>query len=151
MIWIGGQAQSSEEGYAKAKEILSSGQALKAFEEFCDYQGPAKLDDLPVAPHQHIVKAPKTGFVTGLNTEKIGWANVELGAGRKNTTDSIDHSVGIEFCTRIGLEVQQGQPLFILHGQHTKVFEKVEALLLKAVELQATPPSNTPPLIAKVL
>jgi thymidine phosphorylase len=48
----------------------------------------------------------------------VGLAVVELGGGRKKTSDSIDHSVGLTSVLGLGEKVKAGQPLAIVHAQN---------------------------------
>src|SRR5690606_32514946 len=87
MLALGEKAKSAEEGYAKAKSILQSGQAYEKFLSLCQYQGPASPADLPFCETHTDVVAPQDGWIISMNTEQIGLAAIELGAGRKVATD----------------------------------------------------------------
>ena len=47
-----------------------------------------------------------------MDTYKIGLATVELGCGRKKTTDIVDPTAGIEFNKKIGDEVKKGDTIY---------------------------------------
>ena len=58
------------------------------------------LDDLHInlnPKYEKFLVAEISGFFHFVNTEKLGWALVELGCGYRNPSDSIDYSAGIEF------------------------------------------------------
>ena len=48
----------------------------------------------------------------------MGLTVVELGGGRKKSSDSIDHSVGLSQVLGLGTKVDAGQPLAIVHAQN---------------------------------
>ncbi len=54
--------------------------------------------------------APRSGYVVGIDANKLGWVIIELGGGRKVMTDRIHHEVGIEMLVRLGDKIDQGQP-----------------------------------------
>ena len=55
--------------------------------------------------------APWAGVVRAMDTERLGYAIIHLGGGRKKLADRIDHSVGLEMLVRLGDSVEAGQPL----------------------------------------
>jgi thymidine phosphorylase len=64
----------------------------------------------PVAPASD-VKAKRSGYVTRVDAEQLGWTIIEMGGGRRVKSDQLDHSVGFEMLVRIGDQVEQDQPL----------------------------------------
>lgn len=147
MIWLGEKATSPEEGYKVADKLLNSGAAYDKFLELCQLQG-GRLSDLPTPANKEVIKAQTAGFVSGMNTEKIGLAALSLGAGRIKTTDTIEPTAGIEMHRKLGDEVKPGDPLFTLYGQNTSSFTQVKDMLLSAVNISLQK-SSAPDLIAK--
>lgn len=103
-----------ETGKYKAKEALSTGHAYKKFLEFISAQG-GDLNGLKISPNRMEVKCVVNGKLTGINAYKIGELSVELGAGRLNKDDIIDHSVGIEIKHQIGDIVKYGDILAVIY------------------------------------
>lgn len=150
MIWLGGRAQSAEEGLQVAKEALTSGAAWKKFEELCKAQG-GNLSKLPSAREQFDVVSDRDGFVSALDTEKIGLAALSLGAGRLKTSDQIDPTAGIEIHRKIGDEVQKGERLYTLYSSSQKsdsLFAEASGQLKHATTISLQKP-HVPALIAK--
>lgn len=75
------------------KESISSGRAYKKFEELVKKQG-GDLKSLEVASKVVSIKTAKTGFITRIDTLKLGELARDLGAGRLNKEDKINHKVG---------------------------------------------------------
>ncbi len=115
MIWMGGQASSPEEGVVKATEVLESGRAYEKFLELCQYQGPARLDELSLAKNYFPVLSPSDGVVNQIHVEQLGWTILKMGGAREFCHDTIDHKVGLEWCCRVGQKVHRGQPLAKIH------------------------------------
>jgi pyrimidine-nucleoside phosphorylase len=123
MLMVGDMTVSFEdEGHAEAmiRKALSSGQGLAKFQQIIAQQGgdPRVVDDvklLPRAPHQFLLRAERTGYVTGINAEKIGLAAMHLGAGRAHVDDIIDPSVGCVIQAGPGTIVRSGDVLVEVH------------------------------------
>ena len=65
--------------------------------------------------------APADGYVTAIDTERLGYVVIDLGGGRKQLGDKLDLSVGFEMLVRLGDHVDAGQPL-------ARVFAKPDAV-----------------------
>lgn len=89
---------------------LDQGSAIKKFEAMIAAQDGKLSRKRPLAA-AHTIKASESGFVGRINSERIGRAVVEMGGGRKQIGDRIDHSVGVEVLVKIGDGVEKGQPI----------------------------------------
>lgn len=150
MIWLGGKANSASEGVAQARRLLADGSAYAKFEEMCRAQG-GRLTELPSARHRAQVLASRNGFVSGFDTEKIGYAALALGAGRLKASDEVDPTAGLEIHRKLGDPVKAGEPLVTLHfdvsPSHPKV-EDVRARVSSGVSISLQKP-KVPDLIAR--
>ena len=95
-------------------EALSSGRALEQARKWIAAQGgnPAIVDDyslLPQPVETIEVKAPRSGFITAMDTYQAGMFTVDLGAGRKTANDTIDYAAGVMFDRKTGDEVKAGE------------------------------------------
>ena len=104
----------------QAERSLDDGSALKVFAQIIEAQGgdPRVCDDpntLASAPNKVPYPAPSSGYVSAMETTRIGMASVALGAGRARVDDIINPAVGLEMATRIGDRVEAGDPLLWIH------------------------------------
>ncbi len=113
------------------KDHLDSGRARERFDDMVRDQGGDPSASLEVAPASEI-ECEQSGYVRDIDTEALGLAIIEMGGGRKKTTDRIDHSVGIEMLVRIGDAVAIGQPLIRVFAQR-EMLPRVESQLRDAV------------------
>jgi pyrimidine-nucleoside phosphorylase len=98
------------------QETLDSGKAYDKFLEMVaaqggnpdDFQEPSQLNR---PQFRKTVLAPTAGVIEAIDTTQIGWASVELGCGRKVTTDRIDPTAGMEIYKKPGDVVEAGDPL----------------------------------------
>ena len=120
---------------------IASGRALAKFREMVAAQG-GDLDRLPPLGESSDVIADGAGHVLSINTELLGIVVIELGGGRKQMTDAIDYSVGLEMLVRIGDRVSAGQSIVRVFGPTEKV-DQVRGLIAAAISLSDQP---VPPL-----
>ena len=121
LLQMAGKASSINEGKEKLRDVLQSGAGLLKLREFVANQGgdTAFIDNpdvLEPAPAQVDLFAPSEGWVEQIDAEAIGLASVEIGAGRKVKTDSIDHRVGFVMHAKIGDHVVAGAKLATIHA-----------------------------------
>lgn len=119
MVFQAQKTKSLEDGVKLIKKSIKTGQALSKFEEFVAQQGGnAKIINnygfLPKAGSKIDIKADKNGYINSINTQLIGRASVETGAGRIKKTDSIDLGAGIIMNARIGDFVKEGDVLLTI-------------------------------------
>lgn len=130
---------------------LASGKAYEKFEEIVKAQG-GNLKSLPQPKQRVTLTSLTSGYLHRFDVEKLGWINVALGAGRKQVTDSIEPTAGMEFHFKIGEALSQGDPLITLYGQDAKVLESYKNLVLETILIEESPLNATPfALIKKVL
>lgn len=144
MIAMSGLFGDLEASRIHANDLLRSGAALKTFELMISSQG-GKLSSLPKAKSKLVVKAPRTGFISSFETERIGYINVALGAGRLKMSDSIDHTAGLQFHAKLGYAIQKDEDLVTIYGNHPERFAQAEIDLLRSIQISDSP--KAPPLL----
>ena len=95
-------------GYARARELLDSGAALKQMQRIIDAQGPStcrtNLGTLTAD-----VPATSDGIVTGIDCLRLNRIARTAGA-------PIDKGAGIKVSKKIGDRVEKGEPLYRIHA-----------------------------------
>lgn len=127
---------------ARLVRLHDKGTALDKFREMVSAQGGDLDAPREIAPASEFT-SPRSGFVTAIDTAQLGWSIIELGGGRKQMSDPIDHSVGLEMLVRFGDEVSRGQPLVRIFAPPTKaaaIHPKLESAFTFADEPQPMPP-----------
>lgn len=150
MIWVGQKANSFDEGYALAKQILESGRALELFHRMVIFQGGSVPFQLPQASAVVDVTSESTGFVQAMNVEALGMASLMLGAGRVVASDTIDPAVGIEMVAQLGRPIKKGQPLCRLHINAKTQIDFIKNKIREAIVVGDLPPHQTQ-LVAQVI
>jgi pyrimidine-nucleoside phosphorylase len=111
---------STDEGITLAREALASGAAYNKFKEWIGAQGgdlryitaPELFGEAPVCT---LVKAEASGYISRMNTEKIGLTSSKLGAGREKKGDTIDPLAGIMLRKKTGDKVEKGEVVAVLY------------------------------------
>ncbi len=97
------------------EEAVSSGKAREAFDRWALAQGAEaawlSAPDLPLAPHEVVLEAPRAGILSQVENRRIGLILAEAGAGRRVPGDAIDHGVSFQSVARLGDFVPRGAEL----------------------------------------
>jgi len=155
MLRLCGKAASLDEGIAQARAALEDGRGLAIFREMVRLHGgnPNVVEDytlMPTAPHTTDITASSSGFVSTVDADAIGRAVLLLGGGRRMTSDSIDHAVGVSDLIKQGQHIEAGALLARLHHRESEAPAEVLALTRQAFSLSDTPPASHP-LITEIL
>ncbi len=100
---------------ADPAKALADGSAMDVWRRMISAQGGDPDAPLPVARERHVLAAPATGVLTGLDAYAVGVAAWRLGAGRARKEDPVQAGAGVELHARPGEPVTAGAPLLTLH------------------------------------
>ncbi len=146
------RGSGQEEALAQAADAIASGAALERFRRMVEAQGgdPRVVDDpagvLPAAPVREPLVADRDGVLAAVETEEIGLASVDLGAGRRRKGDPIDPAVGIVVHPKIGDRLEAGQPIGEVHARDRDAAAEAARRVLAAMDV-ADGPVTPPPLV----
>jgi pyrimidine-nucleoside phosphorylase len=154
MIHLGGKASTPEAGRQLAEAALEDRSALAIFFKMIEAQG----GDTSVFanPNFHkpgataVMNAWESGYISKMDTTKIGWAVQRTGAGREKAGEPVDPHAGILFHARRGARIETGQPIATIYATSEAKLAEPIALLQEAIAISKTPP-NPVPLVGKTL
>ena len=95
-------------GYARARELLDSGAALKKMQEIIDAQGPSTCRS-DIGELTYDVRAGDDGVISEIDCLQLNRLARTAGA-------PIDKGAGIKLFRKIGDRVEKGQPLYRIHA-----------------------------------
>ncbi|MBR4467494.1 MAG: pyrimidine-nucleoside phosphorylase [Clostridia bacterium] len=129
--------------------LIRSGEAIQTFANMVHAQGGDALwiqhpEFFPRAKLSRIVRAGKTGYITGVNTEGYGMASLLLGAGRNTKEDQIDYSAGILLRAKTGDFIEEGEPLAFLFADREERLEAAEKTFLESTVIGDQAPEKRP-------
>ena len=109
-----GVTRSETAAISIQENLIQTGKAYEKFEEMLSAQSGdiSNLTNINSPQFEKIITAQSNGFIKSMDTLKIGWAAVDLGCGRRNKSDMLDPTAGIEFKAKVGDQVAIGDPIF---------------------------------------
>jgi len=144
MIQVSDLAMEETEARKKVIAALDSGQAFETFAKMCHLQG-GNLGAIQLPTAFSTVVAESSGYIESYNTEQIGIAAIELGAGRKTLNDKINPLTGLRVHKKVGDLVEAGEPLFTLFaGKEVPEATQAKALINQSVAYSEAPIATTP-------
>ncbi len=113
MLVLGGAARDLDNARAKLQDSIATGSAARVMEKMIAAQGGdpsvvAHPERLAVASEVLEVKAPRSGYVDGIDALTLGLTAVAMGAGRTRADQAVDPAVGIELSKKPGERVSAG-------------------------------------------
>lgn len=149
LLIASGLANTAAQGEKMLRAALEEGRGLEKLRQLIRAQGgdesvcdhPQVLADAPVIRE---IVSDADGYIAAMDTMQIGYASLELGAGRKKKSDIIDPRVGFIVNARIGDHVACGQPLYTLYAADTDSAVRAEHMLRTAIHLSdhSVPPEK---------
>lgn len=155
MIYLGGKADSIEEGVKISKDIIKSGEGYNKLFEMVKAQGGdisyiENLSKYPKSKFSKSVVSTKTGYIKSINNYEIGMAALELGAGRLQKDDIIDPKAGIIFHRKIGDRVKKGDIIADMFTDKKRNLEKAHRRIQSSIEF-SNKKVRRPKLIKQIL
>jgi thymidine phosphorylase len=129
---------------ADPAKALAGGSAMDVWRRMVRAQGGDPDAALPVARETHVVTAPATGVLTGLDAYAVGVAAWRLGAGRARKEDAVQAGAGVELHAKPGDRVEAGRPLLTLHTDTPEKFGDAQEALDGAVTVAPEGTAFTP-------
>lgn len=138
-----------EECLAMAQSKIDDGSALEKLAEMVKLQGGDEryIHDTSLFEKTKFsleIKAPRSGYITSMQTQEIGSACVILGAGRQTKEDEIDHSSGIILEKKTGMRVEVGDVIATIYGSDETGLRAASDKILSAVNIGDEKPSDRP-------
>lgn len=130
-------APSKSSAMKMYKEILLSQEPYKLMVDYLTHQGADKkilVEKTFFDPkHKLIIKAKKSGYINYFSSKEIGLISVELGAGRKIKTDTLDFDAGIYLNYKKNDYVTVGETIATLYSSNP-ISQELEKRFLNNLE-----------------
>ena len=72
-------------------------------------------DQPSTSKHSITIRSARGGYVTGIDSDAIGWCCVALGGGRSKADSPIDHNAAIMLTAKVGDAVEEGGTLAVVY------------------------------------
>ncbi len=121
MIHLGRKAQTVSEGMSVARDVVRRGLAYESFLQLVRAQGGDSSvveDTLRYRNSSAVMEvlALRDGVVQGIDARRMGLLSIELGAGRRQVSDSVDPTAGIVLAKKRGDRVEEDDVLCRLYS-----------------------------------
>jgi thymidine phosphorylase len=149
MLVLGGLAPGPVAARGRLEAVLDSGAAAERFARMVESLGgpPDLIEDpgkhLPAAPVVRPALPEQPGVVAAMDLRRIGLAVVQLGGGRRDAADRIDHGVGLAEVAGLGDAVGPERPLALVHARSREAAEAAERTIRDAITLGDTAAPET--------
>ena len=123
---------SQEAAIELQAKTVADGSAFEKLKRITELQGgdPGVLDKLneyPKAKYSGTIHAPESGCLAHIDTMALGFAGIQLGAGRRKITDTIDYSSGMYIQARIGDSLSRGDDILTVYSNDEASLNQVLA------------------------
>ena len=123
----------------QVEKVLEDGSAKNKFYEWIATQG-GNIKGVTLAKNKLTIKATKEGYVTEINPMKVSKLLFDLGAGRKQKTDTIDLTVGMAFIKTLNEHVNVGDSLINIF--YNKEIENLEERASDIIKIESDKPEE---------
>jgi len=155
MLLAGGVATNIPSGQDQLKQILDSKQGLVKFRELIAAQdgNTAVLENPGLMPKASViqpVESKQTGYIQSIDTARIGYSAMLLGAGREYKGQEIDLAAGLVMNCRIGDYIENNLPLVSLHTNNTANLTLAADNVRQAIKIGKDPVKRQPLILGTV-
>lgn len=155
MLVLSGKAKDVTEATTTLRAAIASGAAVRVMEKMVEAQGgdPKVVADpsrLEMASEIVEVRAPRSGFIQGIDALAVGLTGVAMGAGRTRADQKVDPAVGIEIDVKPGDAVEVGQVLARVFVRSRTAAEGPVERLTGAFSYAEEAPSPQPLVVARL-
>lgn len=154
MLVMAHLAHHGTEAKKNLQRALADGRALDKFRLLVKLQGGDEriVDDMSLLPTARFVaelRSTQSGWISKIDSAKIGLLLIELGGGRKKIGDTIDPAVGFIFEKKVGQRVKRGEVLVrILTNDQLRV-QHLTAAVATAITISSSHPVVQPLIVER--
>jgi len=123
---------SEGEALNRINEVISNGKAAERFEKMITaLGGPSSFlkthkTDIKNNCLKEDIFINKQGFIKEIKTRELGLLLIELGGGRKQTTDQINYNVGYDNVLGVGDRVDSSTPILNLYSNSNQDCDEIK-------------------------
>jgi thymidine phosphorylase (EC 2.4.2.4) len=154
MLILAGKTESVDVGKEMMERAIKNGEGYLRFKRMVEMHGgkfeDIEREDFTKTEISEEVKAQEEGYISFMDTRRVGMAAVILGAGRLKKEDRIDHKVCIFSIKKTGDRVLKGESVFKVFGNDEERVKKAVEILKESFTISKEPVGKKP-LIFEVL
>ena len=137
MLLLSNITNDLKEAENLVEKAIDSGIALQTFEKYIElHKGNPNVCSnynlLPKAKYKIPIEANQNGFISQIDSQKIGYTLIKIGTGRKNLSSKLNYAAGASLPNKIGDEVIKGEPFGFIYCDDNKNKEEIIQEILEA-------------------
>lgn len=150
LLVTAGMAKTTDAARQALTHCLESGRAAERFAKMvAALGGPIDLLESPdkylqVAPVIKPVLAARNGYISFCDTRSVGMVVVALGGGRMRAADTIDFDVGLTDIVSLGVYVNAGDTLAMIHARNDEAAIGAMRNFVQAIKISDVAPLVSP-------
>lgn len=143
MLMLADAQLTLQQAQANVKNVWNNGSALQRFYDLISQQNGDwnSAVEKYSNTYQHPILATESGYVSAFLTRELGLAAIDLEAGRKVQTDTIDYSAGIILHKKIGDAVEVGEPIATVYGKQELVTPDIAQTIMHCISIAPEAPT----------
>ncbi|MDR0789098.1 MAG: thymidine phosphorylase [Bifidobacteriaceae bacterium] len=148
-------SKSADECKTIIETAINDGSAYKKFLEIVENQGgdTSYIEDISKlvgTPSSQEWLAENDGYISSMQTERIGISSVLLGAGRETKEDDIDYLAGIVLAKKTGDIVKKGDLIATAYATDSSKFDAAKKCFMDALTFSSDKPEIIPIIIKEL-
>lgn len=144
LLQMAGIVDTVEAGQMKILSTLSDGSAKHHWDLMCESQGVTNevinqmRDYLVTGEHRFTLHSNIDGWVEDIDAMELAKILSELGAGRSELGQEIDHSVGAVINAKVGTQVSEGDLILAVEHPNDELSEEIMTRLESCITVSAS-------------
>jgi pyrimidine-nucleoside phosphorylase len=144
MLVLSGVATDEKDALSQIDTVLRNGTALSKFAELIKIQGgnaEVCIDTslLPSAPHQIPILSDKSGYISAIDSQRIGYALIKIGAGRTSLDSPLDMGAGTYLYKKVGDTISLSEEIGTVHTADLTLGHSVVNEILSSITISDQP------------
>lgn len=156
LLMNSGLAKTKAEAKKKLDKTISSGLAYEKFIKMAVSMGADKgiIENFtqrgPRAKYIEPIYAEKSGYISAIDTRKVGLGIIMLGGGRIEPNQKINYTTGFTSFCQIGDKVDNKTPLCYIHSEDKDTKEVIKTIR-EAITISEKKPTDKPVIIKRII
>ncbi|MCK4696280.1 MAG: thymidine phosphorylase [Candidatus Cloacimonetes bacterium] len=143
MLLLCEKASSKNEAEDMIDEVIENGSALDHFRRFIEAQegDPRVCEDfslLPKSKHEIPIIAKQSGWINEVNTQDIGYALIDVGAGRKILDSKLNYAAGAYLPYKVGDCIKNKSEIGKVYCDSLEIGKNVAIKILNSYSISQT-------------
>lgn len=147
MLTMSNLAKDKAEALKQINQVIDNGKALDKFREMVENQGgnPRIIDDYQLfgtTKYKLPIIAEQDGYIKYINSQEIGYAMIQIDAGRKVLTSQLNYNTGCEIFKKVGDSISKGEIIGHIFCESEETGQLVAKRIRESMNIQNNEPQS---------